>query len=225
MQDAIQQRWVTFDCYGTLIDWEAGMKQAMETILPGDASQLLARYYQVEKEVETEQPFRSYRNVLAETLRRTARVAGMPLASGAEHVLSATLPGWPVFPDVGPALTELRAAGWKLVILSNVDRDLIAETLRVLPVPFDDVVTAEEVRAYKPSLNHFHRFREKHRVADQNWVHVARSYYHDIVPASQLGLRSIWINRSGETAPDPLATVELPDLQDLPSTLKQLKGQ
>ena len=225
MQEAVEQRWATFDCYGTLIDWGTGMKQALETILPGDVLPLLTRYYEIEKEVEAERPFRSYRNVLAETLRRATRAAGIPLASGAEHVLADTLPNWPVFPDVGPALTALRAARWKLAILSNVDKDLITATQRSLPVPFDDVITAEEVRAYKPSLNHFHHFRDKHQVASKNWIHVARSYFHDIVPASQLGLQSVWINRDGETAPDSLATVELPDLRDLAPTLQALTGK
>jgi 2-haloacid dehalogenase len=220
---AREQRWATFDCYGTLIDWEEGMRQALETILPGNSSRLLEHYYEIEKEVEAEQPFRSYRNVLAETLRRTARKTGIGLASGAEHILSQTLPDWPVFPDVVPSLNALRAVGWKLAILSNVDRDLIAGTLRVLTVPFDDVVTAEDVRSYKPSLNHFHRFRDKNQVADDHWVHVARSYFHDIVPASQLGIQRVWVNRRGDAAPGPLATVTLPDLSNLPSTLEQLK--
>src|SRR5436305_9065563 len=117
MQEAVEQPWATFDCYGTLIDWERGMRQALEAILPGDAPRLLAHYYQIENQVEVELPFRSYRNVLAETLRRTARKVGIPLASGAEHVLAETLPDWPAFPDVGPALRALRAAGWKLAIL------------------------------------------------------------------------------------------------------------
>jgi 2-haloacid dehalogenase len=223
MQESVGQHWATFDCYGTLIDWEKGMRQALEMILPDDAPRLLEHYYEIEKQVEIEQPFRSYRNVLAETLRRAARNVGIPLASGAEHVLADTLPDWPIFPDVVPSLTALRAAGWKLAILSNVDRDLIVGTLRTLRVRFDEVITAEEVRAYKPSLNHFHRFREKHQVADKNWIHVARSYFHDIVPASQLGIQSVWVNRSGETPPKPLATVELPDLRNLTPTLQQLR--
>jgi 2-haloacid dehalogenase len=225
MQETTQQaqRWATFDCYGTLVDWENGMRQALETIVPGDvARSLLEHYYEIEKEVQAERPFRSYRDVLAETLRRAAARMGVALAPGAEHVLADTLPGWPVFPDVGPALQALREAGWKLAILSNVDRDLIAGTLRVLPVPFDDVVTAEDVQSYKPALNHFLRFREKNQVADERWVHVARSYFHDIVPTSQLGIQRVWINRDAETAPAPLATVVLPDLRDLTPTLQQL---
>jgi 2-haloacid dehalogenase len=217
------QRWATFDCYGTLVDWQNGMRRALETVIPGDvARSLLQHYYEIEKEVEAEQPFRSYRDVLAETVRRAAARTGIALAPGAEHVLADTLPGWPVFPDVGPALQALRAEGWKLAILSNVDRGLIAGTLRVLPVPFDDVVTAEDVRAYKPVLNHFRSFRDRNQVADENWVHVARSYFHDIVPASQLGIARVWINRDGEEAPAPLATVVLPDLRDLSATLHQL---
>jgi 2-haloacid dehalogenase len=86
----------------------------------------------------------------------------------------------------------------------------------------DDVVTAEDVRAYKPLLNHFHRFRDRNQVADEHWVHVARSYFHDIVPASQLGISRVWINRDGETTPAPLATVILPDLRDLATTLQRL---
>ncbi len=218
-----EQCWATFDCYGTLIDWEEGMRQALETILPSNSSRLLEHYYQIEKEVETESPFRSYRNVLAETLRRTAWRIGIGLGSGAEHILSQTLPDWPVFLDVGPSLNALRAAGWKLAILSNVDRDLISGTLRVLAIPFDDVVTAEDVRSYKPSLNHFQYFRDKNQVVDKYWVHIARSYFHDIVPASQLGIQRVWVNRSGDTAPGPLATVTLPNLSDLPPTLDQLK--
>lgn len=225
MQETTQQaqRWATFDCYGTLVDWEKGMRQALETVIPGDVSRsLLEHYYEIEKEVQAERPFRSYRDVLAETLRRAAARMGVALAPGAEHVLADTLPDWPVFPDVGPALQALRAAGWKLAILSNVDRDLIAGTLRALPVPFDDVVTAEDVQSYKPALNHFLRFREKNQVADERWVHVARSYFHDIVPASQLGIQRVWINRDGETVPAELATVILPDLRDLAATLQQL---
>jgi 2-haloacid dehalogenase len=219
------QCWATFDCYGTLVDWEQGMRQSLETIVTGEASRfLLEHYYEIEKEVQAEQPFRTYRNVLAETLRRAAQRTGIVLPPSAERVLAETLPDWPVFPDVGPALQGLRAQGWKLAILSNVDRDLIAGTLRALPVPFDDVVTAEDVRAYKPSLKHFGYFHDRHHVTDENWIHIARSYFHDIVPASQLGIQRVWINRAGETAPAPLATIVLPDLRDLVPALQQLRG-
>jgi 2-haloacid dehalogenase len=217
------QRWATFDCYGTLVDWQKGMRQALETVVPADVARtLLEHYHEIENEVEAEQPFRKYRDVLADTLLRAAAKAGISLAPGAEHVLADTLPDWPIFPDVGPALQALRAEGWKLAILSNVDRDLIAGTLRVMPVPFDDVVTAEDVHAYKPALNHFRRFREKNQVAEEHWVHVACSYFYDIVPASQLGIQHVWINRDSDMTPAPLATTILPDLRDLAPTVQQL---
>jgi len=219
------QCWATFDCYGTLIDWEEGMRQALEAVVPGNAERLLKHFYQVQNEVEAEQPFRSYRNVLAETLQRTAKSTRIALASDAENVLAETLPKWPVFSDVGPALQALRAIGWKLAILSNVDRDLISGTIRALTVPFDAVVTAEDVHAYKPSLNHFHYFHERFQVAKEDWIHVARSYFHDIVPASQLGIKRVWVNRKDDTASAPLGTVVLPDLRNLATTLQQLRRE
>lgn len=218
------QRWATFDCYGTLVNWKQGMTEALEAVVPGHASLLLEGYHQLEPEVETEQPFRTYRNVLAETLRRAAGRAGVRLAPGAEQVLSDTLPQWPVFPDIGPTLQALRKEGWKLAILSNVDQDLIAETLQELPVPFDAVVTAADVQAYKPALNHFHHFLTMTHVALEDWVHVACSYVHDITPAAHLGIKSVWINRAGSSEPAPLATAMLPDLSQLPATLQQLMG-
>lgn len=215
-------RWATFDCYGTLVDWESGMAQALEQISPGSAKQLLHAYHQLEPQVEAETPFRLYRDVLAETLRRAAGCQGIRLASGDEHVLAETLRDWPVFSDVAPALIGLRGGGWKLAILSNVDKDLIARTLKRMPVTFDDVVTAEDVRAYKPALAHFNRFRETHGATRENWLHVARSWMHDIEPASRLGLKSVWINRGREIRDGRLAAAVLPDLSELPPTANRL---
>ncbi len=193
------QRWVTFDCYGTLVDWEAGMSRAIESIAPGNALRLLNRYYEIEPAVEAERPLRRYREVLA-----------------------ATLPDWPVFPDVDQALSGLRREGWKLAILSNVDRDLIAGTLKRLPVYFDAVVTAEDAGAYKPMLNHFEYFQKTSGVAIADWVHVARSYFHDIVPASRIGVRSVWINRGQEAIDDRnLARAVLFGLDGLPTVVNE----
>ncbi len=198
------------------------MTRALERVAPGQAHALLPVYYALEFEVEAERPFRCYREVLAETLRRAAARVGVSLARGDEEVLARTLPGWPIFPDVVPALRALRQAGWRLAILSNVDRDLIAATLEHLPVPFDEVITAEDVHAYKPAPEHFRRFQERHGASPSAWVHVARSMQHDVLPASRLGIRSVWINRGGETQdPQPAAAV-LPDLRALPATLERL---
>jgi 2-haloacid dehalogenase len=197
----------------------------MESVAPGMAPVLLHAYHALEPEIEEERPFRRYREVLAITLRRAADQAGIRLAAGAEHVLSDTLPDWPVFPDVPLALTTLRANGCKLAILSNVDRDLIAGTLQHIPVPFDDVITAEDVRAYKPAAAHFERFRSIHAPVAGHWVHVARSYFHDIQTAHQLGIPSVWINRGADIQSQPLATAVLPDLQALPETVRGLLQQ
>ncbi len=217
-----RRRWVTFDCYGTLVDWDRGMAQAIESVASGQARRLLARYHQLEPQVEAERPFRRYRAVLAESLRRAAAQEGVPLPLGGEAVLADTLPTWPAFEDVGPALLALRGAGWKLAILSNVDRDLIAGTLTRIPVSFDVVVTAEDVQAYKPALAHFRHFQESARVGISDWVHVARSYFHDIVPASRIGIRRVWINRGGDRDDPSVASAVLADLRRLPATLDAL---
>ncbi len=198
------------------------MSRAIESVAPGKAPVILNAYHALEPQVEAEPPFRRYREVLAITLRRAAEQAGIGLAVGTEQVLADTLPDWPVFPDVPPALGALRATGWKLAILSNVDRDLIAATMRHIPLPFDDVVTAEDVRAYKPAGAHFERFRSAHAPVAGHWIHVARSYFHDIQPTHQLGVPSVWINRGAEAQPQPLATAVLPDLKALPQTLRGL---
>jgi 2-haloacid dehalogenase len=216
--------WVTFDCYGTLVDWDRGITAALETLVPGRGAELRAGYEAVEPEVEAERPFRRYREVLAEGLRRAARAAGVELSPGAEGTLAASLPEWPVFDDVGPALGALRRAGHRLAVLSNVDPDLFAATRERLPVEVDLVVTAAEVESYKPGEAHFRRFAERTGVDGGRWVHVARSWFHDIVPTHRLGIRSVWINRGGDSDHPSLAAVVLPDLRRLPEVVASLLG-
>ncbi|WP_165422788.1 haloacid dehalogenase type II [Ktedonosporobacter rubrisoli] len=217
--------WVTFDCYGTLVNWRKGMLSALESIVPGKASLLLDQYYLTEAEVEAERPFRSYRNVLAEALRRAARRSRIDLLSGSEHILADTLPSWPLFPDVGSALPMLRADGWRLAILSNIDRDLMSETLRRMPASFDKVITAEDVRTYKPAEGHFRYFLEATQVSPKNWVHVAGSYFHDIVTASRLGAMALWVNREGSQEATPQAAAVLSDLRQIIPTIHRLNSQ
>lgn len=186
---------------------------------PGDSGRLLPLYYRHEAGVQAE-PFRSYRDVLTRALRRAAEEAGVRLGPGAESVLPDTLPTWPVFADVGPALSRLREAGWKLAILSNVDPDLFAGTRQRLPVRFDAVITALDVGSYKPQPGHFIRFR--HSYQPQIHVHVAQSWFHDIVPTHRLGIPAIWINRLGEGDDPSVAAAVLPDLCDLPDTVSRL---
>lgn len=218
------ERWATFDCYGTLVDWHAGISGAVETVAPGRGAEVLAAYHRQEPVVEAETPFRRYRDVLRETLSRAAREVGVTLTGGGEDVLGATLPDWPVYPDVGDALDAVRAAGWKLAILSNVDRDLIAGTARRLPVDFDLILTAEEVGSYKPAPGHLRRFQELTGAVPEGWVHVAGSVFHDIAPAHAHGVRGVYITRVPEKEDARLAEAMLPGLRALPAVLDALAG-
>jgi 2-haloacid dehalogenase len=199
-------RWATFDCYGTLVDWEAGMRAAL------GAEALVAAYHEAERELEAEERFRPYREVLAEGVRRTG-------AAVDDQVLARTMSGWPVFDDVGPALRRLLDDGWRLGILSNVDRDLIAGTLERLPVAIELVVTAEDVRSYKPAPAHFEAFAAQ--TPDRTaWVHVACSLRHDIAPAAALGIPNVYIARGDFlTSADVVPDQTLPDLTALPELL------
>src|ERR1700730_1826734 len=195
-------RWLTFDCFGTLIDWRHGIRTTGELLFPGHGAEFLDAYATIEAEVEGEGSFRRYRAVLTETVRRTARHLSLDLKPDDATVLVSTIPYWPPFADVGPALGELRKEGWKLALLTNCDRDIIAWTQRRLPVPFDAVVTAEDVSAYKPDPAHFRLFQSTFGASADFWIHVAQSYFHDIKPTHELGITRISVNRPGETS-DP----------------------
>jgi len=197
------ERWATFDCYGTLVDWNAGIGAAL-----GDAS-LVERYHELEPLVQAEEPGRRYRDVLRETARRV----------GVDADPAATLPDWPVFDDVRPALQEALERGWRLGILSNSDRDLIEASMEAVGVPFDLAIVASEIGSYKPAPHHWHAFADAiGRLPD---VHVAQSHFHDVVPASELGIPTIWINRLDERA-EPAPTRELASLSGLADTLEEV---
>ncbi len=197
------ERWATFDCYGTLVDWNAGIAAAL-----GDAS-LLVRYHELEPQVQAEEPGRRYRDVLRETARRV----------GVEADPASSLPDWPVFDDVRPSLAQVRARGWSLAILSNSDRDLIEASMQAIGVPFDLAIVASEIGAYKPAPHHWHAFSDA--IGHLPDVHVAQSHFHDVVPATALGIPTIWINRLGEQG-DPAPSRELPTLAGLADALDSL---
>jgi 2-haloacid dehalogenase/putative hydrolase of the HAD superfamily len=195
---------VTFDCYGTLIDWESGIAEAFAAAAarmraPVDTARALALYAVIEPEVEAE-AFRSYGDVLTETAQRVARRLGWPLRDAEAGFLAGSLPYWRPFPDTNRALQRLVDAGYRLGILSNVDDDLLAWTRRHLLASFDVVVTAEQVGSYKPAPGHFTTARDL--IGDRRWLHAAQSYFHDVVPARSLGIPVAWINRKGDEAPD-----------------------
>ena len=214
-------RWASFDCYGTLVDWEAGIRATLGRLWPGaDADELLERYHEIEPRVQLESAL-PYRAVLAESLRLLAEHEGLPLDEADAFALAESLPDWPVFPEVPGELAELRARGWRLAILSNTDPDLLAASLDRIGVPVSATVTAAEARSYKPAHGHWERFRERARVEGGRHVHVAASLFHDIAPAAELGIPAVWINRRGETSDLPRAA-ELPDLTGLADELERL---
>jgi 2-haloacid dehalogenase len=209
------ERWATFDCYGTLIDWNGGIRRELTRVFDEDhADELLARYHQLEPELQADGTL-SYREVLTEAMHRL----GSP--EDEEDALARALPNWEPFPDVPAALQEARSRGWKLAILSNTDRDFIDASRARLAVPFELAIVASEIGSYKPAHRHWEQFFEQTQAPREGHVHVAASLFHDIAPANELGLRSIWINRLGEQ-PEPRPTRELRDLDRLPETLDEL---
>jgi 2-haloacid dehalogenase len=213
----MRERWATFDCYGTLIDWNSGIRAELARMFGPDAAPtLLRRYHEVEPQVEAEDPGLPYRDVMRLTL---ARIADPP--DGDEDALARSLREWPVFPEVPAALSEVRERGWKLAILSNTDHEFIEASKASIGVPFDETVVASEIASYKPAHRHWDEFFARTGADRARHVHVAASLFHDIAPARGLGLTSIWINRLEETA-DPEPTRELPDLASLPDVLDEL---
>jgi 2-haloalkanoic acid dehalogenase type II len=213
-----RDRWATFDCYGTLIDWNGGIRAQLARVFGDDrADELLHRYHELEPELEADGK-RSYREVLTEAMGRL----GAPKTE--ESALADSLPGWQPFPEVPRALMAARGRGWKLAILSNTDRDYIEASLAQLGVPFEVSIVASEIGSFKPALGHWRAFEEQvGRLPD---VHVAASLFHDVGPANDLQLTSIWVNRLREKRDPGTRSVhptrELHDLTRLADTLEEV---
>jgi 2-haloalkanoic acid dehalogenase type II len=194
---------VTFDCYGTLIDWDGGIAGAFRGAADRcgvaiDPEAARAVYSRHEPSVQAER-YRSYREVLAEAARRAAAELGWDLPPGEAARFAESLPGWAPFPDTNAALERLAGAGHRLGVLSNVDPDLFAGTRRLLAVDFDLVITAADVRSYKPAHGHFTAARD--RIGGARWLHAAQSHFHDVTPARALGIPAAWVNRLDEPLP------------------------
>jgi len=211
----VAERWATFDCYGTLIDWNGGMRLELARVFgEARAGEQLKRYHEVEPELQGDGKL-SYREVLTEAMRR------LGASESDEDALARSLPGWRPFPEVSNALEEARSRGWKLAILSNTDRDFIEASMAELGVPVELAIVASEIGSYKPGHRHWERFFEQTGADRARHVHVAASLFHDIAPANELGLRSVWVNRVGEQL-EPQPTRELVDLAPLSDTLDEL---
>jgi 2-haloacid dehalogenase len=211
----LTSRWATFDCYGTLIDWNGGIRAVLADVFGGaDADARLCEYHTIEPRLEHDGRL-TYRQVLTEAMRELGAPAARVTA------LADSLPAWLPFPDVPAALRSLRASGWRLAILSNTDRDYIDASMARIGVPFDLAIVASDIGSYKPAHRHWETFFARTGADRARHVHVAASLFHDIAPAADLQLRSVWINRLGERSPLPRLR-ELPDLSNLPATLEAL---
>jgi 2-haloacid dehalogenase len=219
--ESVTERWATFDCYGTLIDWHAGIRAVVHGLWPeADVERLLRRHQAIEPLVQEGRSL-AYREVEARTLRAMAAVEDLPLADLNTYALTDSLPTWPAFSEVPAALQALRDNGWRLAILSNTDPDLLSASLVQIGVPIDLRITAAEAGSYKPAHGHWQRFFATSGAERDAHVHVGASAFHDLAPARELGLTAVWINRLHERSDIPRAA-ELPNLGDLPATLERL---
>ncbi|MYI56559.1 MAG: haloacid dehalogenase type II [Acidimicrobiia bacterium] len=226
MLDFSRFEWLSFDCYGTLVDWETGISTAVGEVLTSHGvhrsrQEILALFAEIEPEVQDSQHYLEYRRVLQRVMERIGTGLGIRLDESDLACLADSLPAWPVFPDVAGALNTLKGH-YKLAVISNVDDDLFAGTAQALGIGFDAVVTAEQARSYKPNLHNFHLASVRMAVSRTAWLHAAESLYHDIGPANRLGVKSVWVNRPGRGGATR-ATSAVPDLvvPDLTTLAKQ----
>jgi 2-haloacid dehalogenase len=217
---------MTFDCYGTLVDWERGILDALRPMLAAhgaaadDDDALLERFARLESAAQAG-PLRSYREILSEVARGFGRWEGYKPTEAEVDGFAASVGRWPVFPDAVDALATL-AGRYRLAIVSNVDDDLFAETSARLGVTFSEVVTAQQVRSYKPARAHFDEVLRRLGLPRERVLHVAQSLFHDVAPATGLGFTCVWVNRragrpgGGATPPaDAVPDLEVPDLATL----------
>jgi len=221
---------ISFDCYGTLIDWESGILPVLRAVLANHGQSLpdaaiLELYGEFEAEAESG-PYRSYREVLESVVRAFAERFHFQASSSEIHSLHESVHAWLPFPDTVPALRELQRR-YKLAVISNIDDDLFAKTRKHLGVEFDGVITAEQARSYKPSLDNFRLALRKLALSPDRLLHAAQSVYHDVVPARSLGISTVWVNRrsarpgigavraSAALPSEQQADLEVPDLASL----------
>jgi 2-haloacid dehalogenase len=220
---------ISFDCYGTLIDWESRILPVLRTVLAKHGQSLpdaalLELYGEFEAEAESG-PYQSYRNVLQSVMRAFAGRLHFEASSAEIRSLHESVHAWPPFPDTVAALRELQKR-YKLVVISNIDDDLFAQTRKHLDVEFDGVITAEQARSYKPSLNNFQMALRTLALSPDRLLHAGQSVYHDVVPARSLGISTVWVNRKSARpgvgavrASAGRPDLEVPDLASLATAI------
>ncbi len=221
------KKYITFDCYGTLIDWDTGIRNSLKQLsnskgLNLDINELVKLYYKTELEVEQE-TYRLYKEVLTLTIKRILESQGIKGTEEDYQILVRTIPTWQPFPEVSSTLIKLKEKGYKLIILSNIDDDIIAKSIENIGVEFDGVVTAQQVKSYKPFYGHWVEMLKRFHATKDDVLHVAASYIHDIIPAKEQGFNCIWINRTHE---EPTRKIrpdeEFDNLAPVPNILSEL---
>ena len=225
MLDLTRFKILTFDCYGTMIDWESGIFSALRPILAAHKKNipdlmLLELYSELEASAEKGE-FLRYRDVLQSVVRGFGQRLGFSPADTEVGSLPKSLATWQPFPDTVEALRKLKAR-YQLAVVSNVDDDLFASTAPKLGVAFDQVITAQQARCYKPCIRMFELAEERIGVSREHWLHVGQSIYHDVIPAQSLGIATVRVNRASPrpgagaaTAAAAKPDLEVPNLQTL----------
>ncbi len=197
--------WVTFDCYGTLIDWDAGVKSFLSELLirkgvSADIESLHQRWEAVQFEL-IQREYRPYKEILRLSLEATLREFGIPYEPEDGDAFAASMPTWKPFPDVPKALRELKRHA-RIAIISNTDNDILRESVKLMGVDFDALVTAEDAKVYKPSPRIFEFALQRLNELPERILHVAFGFKYDLAPAKQVGMKTCWLNRSGEPKPE-----------------------
>jgi 2-haloacid dehalogenase len=224
-------RLISFDCYGTLIDWKKGVLDAIHPLLEDyfiemDNDQIFSLFAEYDAELVTGE-FMTYRLVLREIMERFTRKLNLNIHQVNSDLLTESMSGWQPFTDTVPALKELKARGYQLAVLSNVDRDLLEKTLSLLDTAFDIVITSEELGSYKPSPDNFMEALRRFRFPADEVIHAAQSRFHDIIPARDLGITAAWINRYNDPVPpidEEFSGMRFPDLSSFVAGLTNLDG-
>ena len=223
MLDFNRFQWLSFDCYGTLVDWETGISTAVAEALASHGiskskAEILRLFADAEPRAQSSPDYLEYRRVLREVMSLIGGGLGLQFTDSELGCLADTLPHWPVFPDAVDALNAMQKR-YRLAIISNVDDDLFARTADAMGINFDAVVTSQQARSYKPNLRNFDLARERMAVAKDGWLHIAESRHHDIGPANRLGIASVWVSRAdrggGTRHTDAVPDLTVPDLATL----------
>lgn len=230
MLDLTRFKVLTFDCYGTMIDWESGIFSALRPILAAhdkmlSDSALLALYAELELAAEQGEYLR-YRDVLQSVVRGFGQRLGFSPTDAEVRSLPESVAAWQPFPDTVEALRKLKGR-YQLAVMSNIDDDLFAATASKLEVAFSNVITAQQAGCYKPCMNIFKLAEQRIGVNHDQWLHVGQSIYHDVIPAQSLGLATVWVNRrsprpgaGAAKAATATPDLEVPDLQTLAKLAK-----